>query len=78
MMIAADAEKVLIISGDGNVIEPEAGICAIGSGGNYALAAAKALAAHTKLSAKEIAHEAMKIAGEICIFTNNSLTVEEI
>jgi len=78
MMIVADAEKVLIISGDGNVIEPETGICAIGSGGNYALAAAKALANHTKLTAKEIAKEAMKIAGEICIFTNNSLTIEEV
>ena len=78
LMIAADTEKVLIISGDGNVIEPEMGICAIGSGGNYALAAAKALAKHTKMSAKEIAKEAMKIAGDICIFTNHSLTVEEI
>lgn len=78
MMIVADSEKVLIISGDGNVIEPEAGICAIGSGGNYALAAAKALASHTKMGAKEIAKEAMKIAGDICIFTNNSLTIEEV
>ena len=78
MMIVADIDKVLIISGDGNVIEPEQGICAIGSGGNYALAAAKALAKHTKLSAKEIAKEAMQIAGEICIFTNSSLTIEEV
>jgi len=78
LMIAADADKVLIISGDGNVIEPEKGICAIGSGGNYALAAAKALANNTKMTAKEIAKEAMKIAGDICIFTNGSLTVEEI
>jgi len=78
MMITADHEKVLIISGDGNVIEPEAGICAIGSGGNYALAAAKALAAHTKMSAKDIAKEALTIASEICIFTNNHFTVEEI
>ncbi|MCL1900916.1 MAG: HslU--HslV peptidase proteolytic subunit, partial [Firmicutes bacterium] len=78
MMIVADADKVLIISGDGNVIEPEWGICAIGSGGNYALAAARALYQHTKMSAKEIAREAMKIAGEICIFTNNHLTVEEV
>ena len=78
MMIVADTDKVLIISGDGNVIEPELGICAIGSGGNYALAAAKALAAHTKMNAKEIAKEAMKIAGEICIFTNNHLTIEEV
>jgi len=82
MMITADADKILIISGDGNVIEPETingtCVCAIGSGGNYALASAKALATHTKLGAKEIAVEAMKIAGEICIFTNNNLTVEVI
>jgi len=78
MMIAADADKVLIISGDGNVIEPETGVCAIGSGGNYALAAAKALVAHTKMTAKEIAKESMKIAGQICIFTNGCLTIEEL
>jgi len=68
----------LIISGDGDVIEPEWGICAIGSGGNYALSAARALFEHTKMSAKDIAKQAMKIAGEICIFTNNSLTIEEV
>lgn len=78
MMIVADADKVLIISGDGNVVEPEWGICAIGSGGNYALAAARALFEHTKMNAKEIARQAMKIAGEICIFTNNHLTIEEV
>ena len=78
MMIVADSDKVLIISGDGNVIEPEWGICAIGSGGNYALAAARALFENTKMTAKQIAKEAMKIAGEICIFTNNSLTIEEV
>ena len=78
MMIVADTDKVLIISGDGNVIEPELGICAIGSGGNYALAAAKALFHNTKMTAKEIAKEAMKIAGEICIFTNTHLTIEEV
>lgn len=78
MMIVADHDKVLIISGDGNVIEPEWGICAIGSGGNYALAAARALFENTKMSAKEIAKEAMKIAGQICIFTNNNLTIEEV
>ena len=78
MMIVADANKVLIVSGDGNVIEPEWGICAIGSGGSYALAAARALFENTKMGAKEIAKEAMKIAGEICIFTNNSLTIEEV
>lgn len=78
MMIVADPEKVLIISGDGNVIEPESGICAIGSGGNYALAAAKALAHNTKMTAKEIAKEAMRIADNICIFTNGNITIEEI
>jgi len=78
MMIVADTEKLLIIDGGGNVIEPERGICAIGSGGTYALAAAKALAIHTKMSAKEIAKEAMKIAGDICVFTNSNLTIEEV
>jgi ATP-dependent HslUV protease subunit HslV len=78
MMIVADHTKVLIISGDGNVIEPESGICAIGSGGNYALAAGKALLANTKMTAREIAKEALNIAGQICIFTNGTLTIEEI
>jgi len=78
MMIVADHEKLFIVSGDGNVIEPESGICAIGSGGNYALAAAKALNAHTKMSAREIALEAMKVAGNICVFTNNHFTIEEV
>jgi len=78
MMIVADHDKVLIISGDGNVIEPEWGICAIGSGGNYALAAARALFENTKMTAKQIAKEAMRVAGDICIFTNNSLTIEEV
>lgn len=78
MMIVADKERVLLISGDGNVIEPDGGVMAIGSGGNYALAAAKALLKNTKMSAKEIATEAMGIASEICIFTNHNLTVEEL
>ncbi len=69
---------MLVVSGVGDVIEPENGICAIGSGGNYALAAARALAANTKMSAKDIAVEAMKIASSICIFTNGNLTVEEV
>ena len=77
MMIVADKSKILIITGVGDVIEPEGGICAIGSGGNYALSAAKALVAHTNLSAKEIAVESLKIAGEICVFTNGHITVEE-
>ena len=78
MMIVADVEKLLIISGDGNVIEPEVGVCAIGSGGNYALAAAKALVANTKMSARDIATQAMKIAADVCVFTNHNVTVEEV
>lgn len=78
MMIVADASDMLIVDGTGNVIQPENGICAIGSGGNYALSAARALARNTKLSARRIAEEAMKIASEICVFTNGNLTVEEV
>ena len=78
MMIVADKNNVLLISGDGNVIEPDGGVMAIGSGGNYALAAAKALLKNTKMTAREIAVEAMHIASEICIFTNQNLTVEEL
>lgn len=77
MLIVADKNAMLIVSGMGDVIEPEDGICAIGSGGNYALAAARALSKHTKMSAKQIALEAMKIASEICIFTNSNIVVEE-
>lgn len=78
MMIVADENDLLVVSGVGDVIEPENGICAIGSGGNYALAAARALAYNTDMEAKEIAVEAMKIASSICIFTNGNLTVEEV
>lgn len=78
MMIVADKDTLLLVSGNGEVIEPESGICAIGSGGNYALAAARALIRNTKLSAKSIAVEAMKVASEICVFTNGNLTVEEV
>ena len=78
MMIVADKEKMLILSGTGEVIEPQDDVCAIGSGGNYALAAAKALMQNTKLDAKEIATRALKIASEICIFTNSNLVVEEV
>lgn len=77
MMIVADKENLLVITGVGDVMEPEYGVCAIGSGGNYALAAGRALAENTNLSAREIAEKAMKIAGEICIFTNGNLTIEE-
>ena len=77
MMIVADKNDFLIVSGSGDVIEPEPdGVCAIGSGGNYALAAAKALVKETKLPAEEIAKKALLIASEICIFTNSNLTVE--
>ncbi len=78
MMIVADKEKMLILSGTGEVIEPQDDVCAIGSGGNYALAAAKALMQNTKLSAKDVATKALKIASEICIFTNSNLVVEEV
>ena len=74
----ADKDSSLIISGNGDVIEPEDGLVAIGSGGSYALAAARALAAHTELDAKAIASEALKIAGDICIYTNGNVVVEEL
>ena len=77
-MIVADSEQILILSGMGDVIEPTDGVCAIGSGGNYALAAAKALINNTNLSAKEIAKKALEIAGQICVFTNGNLTIEEL
>ena len=78
MMIVADAEDLLILSGMGDVIDPEDGVCAIGSGGNYALAAARALVKNTDLNAKEIAQKAIDIAGDICVFTNKNITVEEV
>ncbi len=78
MLIVADANTSLLISGGGDVIEPDDGVLSIGSGGPYALSAARALLLHTNLSAKEIAQEAMKIAGDVCIYTNNNITIEEI
>lgn len=78
LLIAADASALFVISGTGEVIEPENGICAIGSGGNYALAAARALYANTQLNAKEIAERALKIASEICVYTNDHITVETV
>ena len=78
MLIVADSEKLLIISGNGDVIEPQDDICAIGSGGNYALASAKALKENTNLSAKEIAYKSLLIASQLCVFTNDHITVEEI
>lgn len=78
LMIVADKNHLLIISGVGDVIEPDDDVCAIGSGGNFALAAARALKENTDLSAKEIAEKALKIAGDMCVFTNHNLTVEEV
>ena len=78
MMIVADKNQLLMVSGVGDVIEPQDDVCAIGSGGNYAYAAAKALMQNTKLSAKEIAEKALKIASEICVFTNEHIIVEEV
>ncbi|MDR0841191.1 MAG: ATP-dependent protease subunit HslV [Christensenellaceae bacterium] len=78
LLIAADAEDLLIISGTGEVIDPDDGIAAIGSGGNYALAAAKALRENTDLSAREIAKKSIQIASEICVFTNGNIVLEEV
>jgi ATP-dependent HslUV protease subunit HslV len=78
LLVVADAKSTFVLSGDGDVIEPDDGMCAIGSGGPFALAAARALAKHSKLGAKEIAQESMRIASEICIYTNNNFTVEEL
>ena len=78
LMIVADGERSLILSGNGDVIEPESGVTAIGSGGPYALAAAKALMEHTEKDARGIVEEAMKIAAEICIYTNKEIMVEEL
>ena len=78
LLLVADTQSTLVISGTGDVIEPDDGIVAIGSGGPYALAAARALALHTELPAREIAQAAMTIAGEICIYSNQNLVIEEI
>lgn len=78
LLLVADLQATLVISGTGDVIEPDDGIVAIGSGGPYALAAARALARHTELAARQIAEEAMKIAGQICIYSNLNIVIEEI
>ena len=78
MMICADKESLLIVSGTGEVIEPDDGVCAIGSGGNYALAAARALYEETNYKADEIAVKALKIASRICIFTNDNIKCEVV
>jgi ATP-dependent HslUV protease, peptidase subunit HslV len=78
LLIIADLEHTFILSGTGDVIEPEDGISAIGSGGPYAQAAARALSENTGLSAREIVEKAMKIASDICIYTNDNVTIEEL
>jgi ATP-dependent HslUV protease, peptidase subunit HslV len=78
LLVVADSQATLVVSGNGDVIEPDDGIVAIGSGGPYALAAARALARNSDLSAYRIAEEALKIAGEICIYSNAQLVIEEI
>jgi len=78
LLLVADTKNTYLLSGNGDVIEPDDGIVAIGSGGPYALAAARALLKHTEMPAKEIVQEAMLIAGQICIFTNDQIVIEEI
>ena len=78
MLIAANDEDLLVISGTGEVIEPDGGVVAIGSGGNYALAAARALIENTDLSAAEIAEKALHIAASICVYTNDNVIVERV
>ncbi len=78
LLIVADKEHLLIISGNGEVIEPDDNVTAIGSGGSYALSAARALVKHTEMEAVEIAREALEIAASICVFTNSNITVEEL
>jgi ATP-dependent HslUV protease subunit HslV len=78
LMIVADAEKSLLLSGTGDVIEPDDGLLAIGSGGNFALAAARALMRHTDKTAVEVVREALMIAGEICVYTNQDIKVLEL
>lgn len=78
LLLVADTQNLLIISGSGEVIEPDDGIAAIGSGGNYALAAARALVKHTDLPTTEIVREAMLVAASICVYTNEQINVEEL
>lgn len=78
MMIVTDGSALLLLTGNGDVLEPEDGIAAIGSGGNYALAAARALKKHTSLATAEIARESLVTASEICVYTNNQIVLEEV
>lgn len=78
LMLVADTESLLLVGGDGNVIEPDDGVAGIGSGGPFALAAARALIQHTNMDAEAIAREAMHIAADICVFTNDQLMIEVV
>ncbi len=78
LLVVADDKSSFLLSGNGDVIAPDDGLLAIGSGGSYALSAARALLAHTEMSARDIATEALRIAGEICIYTNQNIMVEEL
>ena len=78
LLVVADRESSLIVSGTGDVIEPEDGICAIGSGGNFALAAARVLVQHSTLDARQVAEEALRTAAAICVYTNDHLVIEEL
>jgi ATP-dependent HslUV protease subunit HslV len=78
LLVVADVNDLLVISGSGDVIEPDDGLAAIGSGGNFALAAARVLIKHTQLDARAIAEEAMRVAAGICVYTNDQLTFEEL
>lgn len=78
LLLVSDKDQTFLLSGQGDVIEPDSGIAAIGSGGPYAQAAAQALLEHTQLSAREVAEQAMKIAGKMCIYTNDRVAIEEL
>jgi len=78
LMIVADRERILVVSGDWNVIEPDDGVAGIGSGGSYGVAAARALLRHTDMSAAEIARESLLIASEICVYTNDRIVLESL
>jgi ATP-dependent HslUV protease subunit HslV len=78
LLIVADRKTMLVLSGNGEIVEPDEGIAAVGSGGPFALAAARALARYTQLPAREIAEQALRIAAEICIYTNEQIVVEEL
>jgi len=78
LLVVADRESSLVVSGTGDVIEPEDGLCAIGSGGNFALAAARVLVKHSQLDARQVAEEALRAAADICVYTNAQLVIEEL